>query len=56
VDGNARTLNYYADEIAAALTGDRIEDAALVLLKLHFRGMTRVQIRNALQAGVTLVI
>ena len=54
--GAARVLNYNADDIRSNLTADEAEAAHLAVLKVHFGGMTRAQVRAALLAGVTITI
>jgi hypothetical protein len=51
---NVGTFTYNTDEIRLALsnlTDEERSEAALIVLKLHFAGMTRQQIINAFQAG-----
>jgi hypothetical protein len=59
--GATRRVVYTSDEIRAPLnqlTADEREALALLILKVHFAGMTRVQMRNALEApgGVTVTV
>ena len=60
LNGNAtQHFVYTVDDLRAplsALTQDEREFAALVIAKLHLAGMTRVQARNALNAGFTVTI
>lgn len=55
--GPQRDFVYEVDDVLAG--PGQIDDASdmiLVLLRLHFAGMTRVQTRAALMAGVTITI
>lgn len=57
--GAAKRMFFTVDELRSplsALTVEEREAVALLILKLHFNGMTRVQMRNELQAGVTVTI
>lgn len=57
--GAARNVVYSTDELRqplSALTQDERETLALLVLKLHFTGMTRAQMKTALQAGVTVTL
>lgn len=57
--GAAQHFTYTVDELRSplsALTQDEREFAALVIAKLHLAGMTKVQARNALNAGFTVTL
>lgn len=54
--GAGQTIEYTVDEIQQAEPADLIHDFVLAVLRLHFGGMTRAQIRSALQAGFTVTI
>lgn len=56
-DGGAiRTFLYTATDLLDQLTDEQLETAALVVLRMHCQGMTRLQARNELQAGFTVTI
>lgn len=54
--GPDKTYTFDVDEARAALNSERLREAALVVLQLHCRGMTKVQARNEMLAGFTMVI
>lgn len=54
--GAARQYAYTADELLDDLPEAVIRDTVLGLMRLHFKGRTKQQIRTELTAGVTLVI
>lgn len=55
--GNARQFTIEADEVLGGLDWTNARELLLTVLKLHFRGRTKLQIRNELQAGpINLVI
>jgi hypothetical protein len=52
--GAAQRVTYSTDEVRASLgqlTDDERQAAALIILKLHFAGMTRNQMVAAFQSG-----
>lgn len=57
--GEAKPFVYTTDELREplnALSGEDRERLALLILKVHFAGMTRAQMRSEIQAGVTVTI
>lgn len=52
----AREFGFTVDEVRGALPAEVIEAAVLVILRLHLKGMTRVQARNAMIAGFTVTV
>jgi hypothetical protein len=57
--GQARQVVYTTDDVRAplgALTQEERETLALLILKLHFAGMTRAAMRAELEAGVTVTV
>jgi hypothetical protein len=57
--GATQSIVYGTDELRAplgALSQEDREALALNILKVHFTGMTRAQMRSALQAGVTVTL
>lgn len=56
VNGNTRNYTFEADEILAPITEEMIRDTIVTVLRLHLRGLTKLQARNTLQAGVNLSI
>lgn len=57
--GPVRQFTFEAEDLMIALnpiTLDQAHDALSVILRYHFKGRTKLQIRNELQAGIELVI
>jgi ABC-type transporter Mla maintaining outer membrane lipid asymmetry ATPase subunit MlaF len=57
--GASQNIVYSTENVRAPLselTQEEREAAALVILKLHCAGMTRAQMKAALQAGVTVTL
>jgi DNA-nicking Smr family endonuclease len=56
VGNTTREYTFEADEVLAPITEEMIRGTIVTVLRLHLRGMTRLQARNTLQAGVNLSI
>lgn len=55
VNGGApRTGEWDTDDLRGTPSAEEVEIAVRTMLRLHCMGMTRVQARNALLAGITI--
>jgi len=54
--GAARQLTVEADDLMAPVTLEEGKEALMTILRYHFRGRTKLQIKNELEAGIALVI
>jgi hypothetical protein len=54
--GALRAFQIDVDDLRANPSAEDVLTALRVILKMHCMGMTRVQARNSLQAGITVTI
>lgn len=55
--GGSQSFTYDADELVQPLSAEERRTGLLYVLRYHFRGKTKLQIRNELQAGpINMVI
>lgn len=55
IDGNpVRLFDFHADEMMAQVEQEEVRTLLRLLLRAHARGKTRVQMRQDLNAGITV--